>query len=528
MYLEQRRRWRFCLLAFQCVLLILANFVAGVHYETKRLWGDIIDYKPELKVFNKFVEVAHKCPEGCTKYGNCNKENGKCECPWDRGGPACEKELFPLCKEHPSANITSCGTFAPKTCECFKQCIKHLCPPHLSECLSDIFNSWWFLAQAQCYILKNTPNEKQISAMPRPEDADWFRWDPQARAPGEAVRPEDQAKRDITQILPASECEEKCNHRGVCARDADGPAYCLCRRGFNGTRCEDRDPEFSCWFSPNCNGHGTCVETFCHCEPGWWGLGCTRSKAYALAPGASPLPSRKTLKIYMYELPYWLSDRGEPDDGALFRDPIYQADMMFMKQFINDWSIRTENPHEAQLFYIPVSMFFYIGNLGDPTWKFRQVVDFIQQEYPYWNITGGRDHFMWLLSDRGPCLLQREQQDSAIKIVHFGLNVYNSSWVDNKDYGCIKHERDIVAVPNLDVFQSRWPFDNKTWEYYEGVLAKSGDDGHNRTNLFFFAGHVPLDPDEAEYSGGIRQHLFHVLNNTKYDDVKFMDKQVVK
>ncbi len=42
---------------------------------------------------------AHKpCPAGCEARGNCNAEEGRCECPFGWTGPACEVAKFPACK----------------------------------------------------------------------------------------------------------------------------------------------------------------------------------------------------------------------------------------------------------------------------------------------------------------------------------------------------------------------------------------------------------------------------------------------
>ena len=43
------------------------------------------------------------CPKGCIKYGNCNGETGNCECPFGRGGEACEIDLLPACRLSPEA-----------------------------------------------------------------------------------------------------------------------------------------------------------------------------------------------------------------------------------------------------------------------------------------------------------------------------------------------------------------------------------------------------------------------------------------
>jgi hypothetical protein len=44
------------------------------------------------------------CPDGCTKYGNCNAATGTCECPFGRGGEACEIDYLPSCRMRPEAN----------------------------------------------------------------------------------------------------------------------------------------------------------------------------------------------------------------------------------------------------------------------------------------------------------------------------------------------------------------------------------------------------------------------------------------
>jgi hypothetical protein len=38
------------------------------------------------------------CAPGCEQRGNCNIEEGRCECPYGWAGPACEQAMFPACK----------------------------------------------------------------------------------------------------------------------------------------------------------------------------------------------------------------------------------------------------------------------------------------------------------------------------------------------------------------------------------------------------------------------------------------------
>lgn len=45
---------------------------------------------------------------------------------------------------------------------------------------------------------------------------------------------------------------------------------------MQGKDCGEVAPD-GCWFAPGCGGRGTCVNGFCHCRPGYWGIGCGRS-----------------------------------------------------------------------------------------------------------------------------------------------------------------------------------------------------------------------------------------------------------
>lgn len=44
---------------------------------------------------------------------------------------------------------------------------------------------------------------------------------------------------------------------------------------------------------------------------------------------------------------------GEFDDGGIERDKNYVGYEYFIASFLQDWTVRTENPFEANLFFIP-------------------------------------------------------------------------------------------------------------------------------------------------------------------------------
>jgi hypothetical protein len=54
---------------------------------------------------------------------------------------------------------------------------------------------------------------------------------------------------------------------------------------------------------------------------------------------------------------------------------------------------------------------------------------YIRRQHPYWNATGGSDHFYFALNDRGACTLNVTHSElwAPIKLVHFGAYSKNVS-----------------------------------------------------------------------------------------------------
>ena len=57
---------------------------------------------------------------------------------------------------------------------------------------------------------------------------------------------------------------------------------------------------------------GTCLKGWCHCKPGYWGHGCTRTKAYVSDKGYQP--NHGDIKVYVVELPSIVAHRREFND----------------------------------------------------------------------------------------------------------------------------------------------------------------------------------------------------------------------
>lgn len=47
--------------------------------------------------------------------------------------------------------------------------------------------------------------------------------------------------------------------------------------------------------------------------------------------------------------------------------------------------LRTENPWEANMFYIPAMMYAYSSNLGDTLIHAQRVIDYVRQTWPFFN-----------------------------------------------------------------------------------------------------------------------------------------------
>lgn len=66
-------------------------------------------------------------------------------------------------------------------------------------------------------------------------------------------------------------------------------------------------------------------------------------------------------------------------------DQIYTAYLHFLTTLQRDWSVRTENPHEANMFYIPSLLRLYLDYDG----HLQRIVDYVRSAYPFYNRTAG-------------------------------------------------------------------------------------------------------------------------------------------
>ncbi len=173
-------------------------------------------------------------------------------------------------------------------------------------------------------------------------------------------------------------------------------------------------------------------------------------------PLPSPTPRRASLRIYQYELPTELAHEHAYHPFYKRHDPVYTAYQKFASYFSADWAVRTEDPNEANLFYVPALTYWYSTNQNDINEHLKRVVNHVKTKFPFWGRAQGRDHFFWLPNDRGACYIEANNADlqKSIKVVHFGLYDKGGSEINpkptNPDYGCYNPVRDVVAPPYFD------------------------------------------------------------------------------
>ena len=462
---------------------------------------------------------GYQCPKNCEKHGNCNRETGQCECPFGRGGEACQVDLLPACRLAPDAPA-SCGHVSLKPCECLRQCFKYLCDTnnltmakHCDTLTRIDDNRLCFEREGRKY--NETRNDPPSVRESHVRYFKGFR--PSAQQ--ELSDPMMALSNGVELSLPLDDCPNRCSNRGACLKIADKPDMapkCYCLRGYEGDSCED---EITGTCPNDCSGRGICFDAWCHCEPPSWGIGCQRDAVYPISNSRKPKPVE--FKIYIYDLPTDIAHQEAYWAGWEEHDPNYIAYKHFLHQLLSSPFV-TQDPEQAHLFYIPALTYAYTSNLGDPNAHLLKVVDFVKSAYPWWNRTDGKDHILWTSEDRGACWLQHESLFSPIKLTHFGYfdttqgGMYPMiiSNIHNQQYACYHPLRDVVVPPYLAIAND-WVL--RTYVSMEKDLFGQTKPWKKKS-LLFFAGSLRVN--DQEYAGGARKELakwYPVWNATDID-----------
>jgi hypothetical protein len=202
-------------------------------------------------------------------------------------------------------------------------------------------------------------------------------------------------------------------------------------------------------------------------------------------PSPAFMPPVHRPSVFIYELPTDLVDISEHYFGYQYNFPIYRAAEAFLDYLYADWSVRTENPHEANLFFIPALNYDFSGNTGFPSVHAAAVIQHVREHYPFWNRTNGRDHFMMFTNDRGSCHLYSQDGEFGdfMRLVHFAYHETNSVMFKefpNTDYACFKPLRDVAFPPFLN-FSAQAQVELTNWSAGEPKI---------HAYLLFFAGDI--------------------------------------
>jgi hypothetical protein len=111
------------------------------------------------------------CHPECHIRGNCNAEEGRCECPYGYAGPACQDALLPACRlaDGPLLGaIVSCSEQGPVSCECHRQCRRLQCGL-LNEGTGKC--ALQRTAEPACWEFAGRPAYLQLSSVPAEHDA---------------------------------------------------------------------------------------------------------------------------------------------------------------------------------------------------------------------------------------------------------------------------------------------------------------------------------------------------------------------
>ncbi|KAI8466470.1 MAG: exostosin family-domain-containing protein [Monoraphidium minutum] len=466
--------------------------------------------------------LRRACPPGCSSRGNCNHDDGRCECPWGFAGPACEDNLLAACALAPNASAVQCGDKLPRPCACLRQCYEFFCPRG-GPCVTP--RDMWV---ARCFevlrpgagaagpaayeeggITSDIPEEQGAAAA----RVAWFLG---ARADQQRRRITRHQALDLgnsTMALPLGRCPSSCNFRGQCV-GRGGRVRCACWHGYEGAGCEATQ-QAAC--VNGCSGRGACIGGFCHCSAGFWGRDCARSRAFP--PRATPPPPPPGLRLFTYELPSHIAFDFQAgaafsfDAGFAGHHPNYAAYTAFDALLARDGAVRTEDPWEASLFLVPAAAYAYASNTGDAAPHLRRVMAYVRDTHPFFNRSGGRDHVLWLPGDRGACWLPRDDPllGPPIKVTHWGLAAVpvaigaappGGDDLARLQAPCHRPHRDVVAAP-----YAHRQAEMAAATYGAGAAAAAPP----RSTLLFFAGNPGTE--EVAYSGGVRQDMFRLFSN---------------
>lgn len=220
------------------------------------------------------------------------------------------------------------------------------------------------------------------------------------------------------------------------------------------------------------------------------------------------------LRIYVYDLPKEFNtdlSRNNPDcrwDSPYTWQTKYTLEVYLHEMFLIS-EMRTLDPNEADLFYMPVYVGCFLHSHGTNFIKTQNLIlraqKWARSHFAYWDRLQGRDHVFTLTHDIGACIAPFQELRHAILITNTGellnrkaafsvyTDMYTKGYKDVHDLSlpCFNPWKDIVAPPMInDEYMLNWH------------KAKKQE---RRNLLATFRGTIIDRPGWKFYSRGIRQ-----------------------
>ena len=517
------------------------------------------------------------CPNNCSDVGSCNHNTGLCDCPVGLKGLDCSMADIRPCSNRPrsypgsepashvdiNGRDLNWGTKGWMIGRCPGICDQH--------------------SNGACYCDNHIPAP--------PGSPPWVPALKRGRPIGDHCKPKSQGEGLGVEWRGGVDFNDLYGPDGWCSQSTRPRLDCRCSvDGWGGPFC-NISHESVC--INQCSMRGECFGGFCRCFKGYYGFDCAQIKGgidaasieleadlkmkdrpwiksvVDLSPEvqhsnsptkAQPRPRKRPL-IFVYDLPQYTSKllqnrvtkqdcfyrRFDENNNIELATGVYLLES-YLHELLLQSPHRTFDPDKADFFYVPV----YISCLMYPIWGFSDTFWYsggphfnrplqasfmlleakrhIEQTYPYWNLSKGKDH-IWLANhDEGACWFPSEIYNSSIILTHwgrmelnhssgtqYGLDNYShyiedSIWLKGRDWRdiyrghtCYTPGKDLV-IPSF-----KWPS-----HYAKSPLM--GVPEVTRDIRLFFKGDIGRYREGLTYSRGIRQRLANLSKGQGWKD----------
>ena len=227
------------------------------------------------------------------------------------------------------------------------------------------------------------------------------------------------------------------------------------------------------------------------------------------------------LRIFVYDLPHKYNTDLRSKNPACDWKSSYTWQTkytleVYMHETLLQSPLRTRNPDEADLFFVPFYLGCYLHSQGTNFFKahdeIKGLVAWLREKHTYWNANQGRDHVFTFTHDLGGCVADFALLRHSILITNTGelmdrsatytaySHIYAPGFEKRRDLKlpCFSPWKDVVAPPMInDKDMMRWHRER----------SRRGDAGgaHKRNILATFRGTIQTGKAWSYYSRGIRQ-----------------------